>query len=370
MFGASPGFSCINCCWNLTISLLLVAPIKIKRAQAQYGDRWWVGLRGGSSFIEDAVATMRGYQVCMAFENSNLEGYVTEKLPAAFFAGCVPIYWGHQSVFQIFNKDAFIYAGNDPKDLPTIRRAVALAIEVGKNPTGELARSYLAAPKLNQEDPQAVWERFFQWEPEEERGTATIAITERASILGTIRRKILALAAAPQKDVDASLAAMTELINGSIGDGDGGGKGEGEQQFNNRAKEEWLAHEEVHTLEFLISTGQRLLKSGGSAVPVFEAALVRLRQRQEAGYEGEGAAAAKEPGFEAKIRMSLGRALHLRGRNDDAASEFEAARTLSVSLPPRVLAAPHCWNLCMLFVPGIRQKYSSLSPYHSLLMLG
>ena len=60
---------------------------RIKRAQASYGDRWWVGLRGGSTFIEDSVEMMKGYKVCMAFENTNLSGYVTEKLPAAFFAG-------------------------------------------------------------------------------------------------------------------------------------------------------------------------------------------------------------------------------------------------------------------------------------------
>lgn len=36
---------------------------RIKRAQASHGDRWWVGLRGGSTFIEDSVEMMEGYKV-------------------------------------------------------------------------------------------------------------------------------------------------------------------------------------------------------------------------------------------------------------------------------------------------------------------
>jgi alpha(1,3/1,4) fucosyltransferase len=42
-------------------------------------------------------------------ENTNQAGYVTEKILDAFIGGAVPIYWGASDVFDIFNRDAFIY---------------------------------------------------------------------------------------------------------------------------------------------------------------------------------------------------------------------------------------------------------------------
>merc|ERR1712196_19836 len=99
---------------------------------------------------------MEGYKVCMAFENTNLSGYVTEKLPAAFFAGCVPIYWGDRSVFEVFNAEAFIYAGDDPNDVATIRSAVDKALQVAQDP--QVAQRYLSAPRLA----PGAWDRFFR----------------------------------------------------------------------------------------------------------------------------------------------------------------------------------------------------------------
>jgi len=52
------------------------------------------------------------YRFCMAYENTNKLGYVTEKLFQAKTAGCIPIYWGNEMVFEDFNKDCFIYANS------------------------------------------------------------------------------------------------------------------------------------------------------------------------------------------------------------------------------------------------------------------
>ena len=52
------------------------------------------------------------FMLCM--ENSKLPGYVTEKIVNAFLSGAVPIYWGTEEIFNLFNKDAFIYY--DPKN--------------------------------------------------------------------------------------------------------------------------------------------------------------------------------------------------------------------------------------------------------------
>ena len=42
-------------------------------------------------------------------ENTKVDGYITEKLMLAFLGGCLPIYWGTEEVFDIFNKRAFLY---------------------------------------------------------------------------------------------------------------------------------------------------------------------------------------------------------------------------------------------------------------------
>lgn len=52
------------------------------------------------------------YKFCMAYENTNKLGYVTEKILQAKTSGCIPIYWGSDLVLQDFNQNGFIYANN------------------------------------------------------------------------------------------------------------------------------------------------------------------------------------------------------------------------------------------------------------------
>ena len=49
------------------------------------------------------------YRFALVMENDNAPGYITEKILNAFLAGCIPIYYGTEEVFDVFNKDAFIY---------------------------------------------------------------------------------------------------------------------------------------------------------------------------------------------------------------------------------------------------------------------
>mmetsp|Transcript_13214 Transcript_13214/g.23970 ORF Transcript_13214/g.23970 Transcript_13214/m.23970 type:complete len:457 (-) Transcript_13214:64-1434(-) len=51
----------------------------------------------------------RPYRFCLVMENVRLDGYMTEKIYNAFHAGCIPIWYGTTDVFDIFNRDAFIY---------------------------------------------------------------------------------------------------------------------------------------------------------------------------------------------------------------------------------------------------------------------
>ena len=48
----------------------------------------------------------------IAYENQTSPGYITEKVFNAYFAGAVPIYYGHPSVLSDINRKAIIYAGD------------------------------------------------------------------------------------------------------------------------------------------------------------------------------------------------------------------------------------------------------------------
>jgi len=51
----------------------------------------------------------RKYRFCLVMENENLYGYITEKIINAFLGGCLPIYYGTEEIFYVFNAKAFIF---------------------------------------------------------------------------------------------------------------------------------------------------------------------------------------------------------------------------------------------------------------------
>jgi Glycosyltransferase family 10 (fucosyltransferase) C-term len=52
---------------------------------------------------------LRHFRYCLVMENTVSSGYITEKIVNAFLGGCVPIYYGTTEVFDIFNKQVFIF---------------------------------------------------------------------------------------------------------------------------------------------------------------------------------------------------------------------------------------------------------------------
>lgn len=52
---------------------------------------------------------MQNFRFCLVMENTFMSGYVTEKILNAFLGGCIPIYYGTDDVFKIFNENAFIF---------------------------------------------------------------------------------------------------------------------------------------------------------------------------------------------------------------------------------------------------------------------
>jgi Glycosyltransferase family 10 (fucosyltransferase) C-term len=74
-----------------------------------------------SSSWEMNDVVFRDYRFCLVMENENAQGYVTEKILMAFLAGCIPIYYGTDDIFNIFNPKSFIYYNiSNPKE--TINR--------------------------------------------------------------------------------------------------------------------------------------------------------------------------------------------------------------------------------------------------------
>lgn len=67
-----------------------------------YGDRY--------------LGFLQNYKFVMCFENSNLPGYITEKLLNAYLSGAIPIYWGTSEVLSWLNPKAFLYLKDDSQE--------------------------------------------------------------------------------------------------------------------------------------------------------------------------------------------------------------------------------------------------------------
>ena len=61
-----------------------------------------------SSFM-DNFRLYRQYRFCLVMENSVAPGYITEKIVNAFLGGCIPIYYGTEEIFDVFNRHAFVF---------------------------------------------------------------------------------------------------------------------------------------------------------------------------------------------------------------------------------------------------------------------
>ncbi|MCD7923293.1 MAG: glycosyltransferase family 10 [Bacteroides sp.] len=58
--------------------------------------------------VKDKLDFISKYKFNIAFENSSVLGYTTEKLMEPFIVDTVPIYWGNPEAYKDFNEKAFI----------------------------------------------------------------------------------------------------------------------------------------------------------------------------------------------------------------------------------------------------------------------
>lgn len=62
---------------------------------------------GNSDYLEK-IDFISKFKMNLCFENDDRNGYVCEKILHAFYAGCIPIYWGPKNVSEDFNVNSFI----------------------------------------------------------------------------------------------------------------------------------------------------------------------------------------------------------------------------------------------------------------------
>ena len=81
------------------------------------GGKWNnnIGGRVGDKFAFDFT-----HKFSIVCENCAFPGYTTEKLPDAFAARCIPIYWGDPEITKVFNPQAFV----NVRDYASIREVV------------------------------------------------------------------------------------------------------------------------------------------------------------------------------------------------------------------------------------------------------
>ena len=76
--------------------------------------------RWGADWYQGKINFLRNYKFTIAFENTLMDGYTTEKLIQPFWAGSIPIYYGNPRVTEEFNKDAFIDCNKFDNDFDSV----------------------------------------------------------------------------------------------------------------------------------------------------------------------------------------------------------------------------------------------------------
>jgi hypothetical protein len=101
---------------------------------------------GGSLFnnlggrIDDKMKFVSRYRFNIAFENTETNGYITEKLVEPLLARSIPIYWGAPDVLRYFDSRCFVHA----RDFSDLDELADFIITLDANPERQLG--YLNAP--------------------------------------------------------------------------------------------------------------------------------------------------------------------------------------------------------------------------------
>jgi hypothetical protein len=120
--------------------------------------------------FRDNYQLYHNYKYCLVMENTNLQGYVTEKLLNGFMGGCLPIYYGSsQDVYGVFTGGSFVfYDVNNPEP------AIDMMKQLQSNDT--LYEEMLSKPVLK--DGLKTLDRYFSMYPDIANGTLNQKLRE------------------------------------------------------------------------------------------------------------------------------------------------------------------------------------------------
>jgi hypothetical protein len=67
-------------------------------------------------FVKNKIQFLSSYKFSLSLENSEGDGYITEKIMDSFYSGTIPIYYGDYMVDEFINPKAYILVKGD-KDI-------------------------------------------------------------------------------------------------------------------------------------------------------------------------------------------------------------------------------------------------------------
>lgn len=93
-----------------------------KLNEYRHVDSWGSHLNNTGKKLEcnyhssEFIHFLRDYKFIIAFENRKMPGYITEKIVNPLIAGIIPIYWGCETLKELFNPERYIYVNNVNND--------------------------------------------------------------------------------------------------------------------------------------------------------------------------------------------------------------------------------------------------------------
>ena len=81
--------------------------------------------------VKNKTEFFKNYKFAIVFENSKYLGYCTEKITGALYSGTIPIYWGDDSILDIFNNKSYIHIRNESE----FEEKIKYIIKIDQNDT-------------------------------------------------------------------------------------------------------------------------------------------------------------------------------------------------------------------------------------------
>lgn len=109
-----------------------------------------------TKYADNKLKWLRNYRFNLTPENSNGNGYVTEKILDAISSGCIPIYWGSNNKPdpEIFNQDAIIFFKMNESNPDVIK----LVDELNSNEKAYM--DFACQRRLNADSADKIWGYF------------------------------------------------------------------------------------------------------------------------------------------------------------------------------------------------------------------